>query len=215
LLAGEAVRRRDLCIVHGPGSFGRQVTAGAEKIAGRLGIRILRSGSDEQIPPPGISAEWDLFSAGVFEQDAETASNALKLPVPPSRVCAIAAGVNEFRNAVDDPEGVFGIAQWFPGGKAEVEIGPSESEFIRAYAGDSDVLPDYPAVQAAAGAILATHCARLAGGTSRKDLWDAAVGLQTSTLFGSFGIDPDNGTQVAHRMVLVHWTDGRLEPVST
>jgi hypothetical protein len=190
MVAGQAYRQRDLCIVHGPGSFGRQVTGGAQKIADHLGIRVVRADSDSQIPPPGISAEWDLFSAGVFEQDAETVGKALRLPAPPRQVCAIAAGVNEFRNAVDDPEGVFGIAQWFPGGGVQVELGPSEEDFIRAYAGESDDSPDYPAVQVVAGAIIATHCAELAGSTSRENLWAAALQLEKSTLYGSFKIDP-------------------------
>ena len=38
---------------------------------------------------------------------------------PPRQVCAIAAGVREFGRAVDDPEGVFGIAQWSPGSKGK------------------------------------------------------------------------------------------------
>ena len=75
-LAGEPGERRDLCIVHGPGSFGRQVTDGAEAIAQRLGIRAVRVTADDQIPPPGISAAWDLFGAGVFEQDADLVSKA-------------------------------------------------------------------------------------------------------------------------------------------
>src|ERR1700685_598947 len=41
-LASEPGESRDLCIVHGPGSFGRQVTDGAEETARRLGIRALR-----------------------------------------------------------------------------------------------------------------------------------------------------------------------------
>jgi len=101
------------------------------------------------------------------------------------------------------------IAQWFPGSKAEAEIGPSEDKFMDAYAGRAGMLPDYPAVQAAAGAIIATHCARLAGTASREDLWAAAAGLETSTLFGGFKIDPRSGTQIGRRTVLVRWTDGK------
>jgi len=213
-LASEPVAPRDLCIVHGPGSFGRQVAEGAEVIARRLGIRTMRAAPDDQIPPPGISAEWDLFSAGVFEQDAEMVAKALRLPTPPRHVCAVAAGVREFGHAVDDPEGVLGIAQWFPGSNAEVALGPSEDDFIGAYAGRAGAPPDYPAIQAAAGAIIATHCARLADSTSRDDLWAAAVGLETSTLYGDFKIDPRSGVQMNHLTVLVRWTGGRPVPVS-
>jgi ABC-type branched-subunit amino acid transport system substrate-binding protein len=199
---------RDLCVVAGPGSFGRQVADGAEAIAHRLGIRTIRVTPDDPIPPPGTSADWDLLSAGAFEQDAGTVGRALRQPAPPRRACAVAAGVRDFGQAVDDPQGVFGIAQWFPGSNAEVALGPSGGAFVAAYRDRAGALPDYPAVQAAAGAVIATHCARLAGGTGTGALWAAAAELKTSTLFGDFAIDPATGVQLRHRTVLVRWTDG-------
>jgi ABC-type branched-subunit amino acid transport system substrate-binding protein len=211
-LASEPRAMRDLCIVHGPGSFGRQAADGAEVIARRLGIRSIRAAADDQIPPPGILAEWDLFSAGVFEQDAELVSKALRFPAPLRWVCAVAAGVREFGRVVDDPDGVFGIAQWFPGAEHEVTLGPAEGEFLGAYATRAGSVPDYPAVQAVAGAVIATRCARLAGSTSRDALWAAAADLETSTLFGGFRIDPGSGAQVRHQTVLVQWTDGEPRP---
>jgi Periplasmic binding protein len=213
-LASEPGERRDLCIVHGPGSFGRQVAEGAEAIAHRLGIRAVRAAADEQIPPSGIPVAWDLFSAGVFKQDAELVGKALRSAVPPREICAIAAGVREFGHVVDDPDGVFGIAQWFPGGQQDVALGPAEDEFLSAYTDRVGVVPDYPAVQATAGAVIATHCARLAGGTSRETLWAVAADLETSTLFGGFRVDPGSGAQIRHRTVLVRWTDGEPGPVS-
>ena len=143
-IASERGPSRELCIVEGAGSFGRQVAGGAETIARRLGIRTVRAAPGDQLPPPGVSGEWDLFSAGVFEQDAEIAGTAQRLPVPPRRVCAVAAGVHAFRRAVDDPEGVFGIAQWFPGSGHEVMLGPAEDDFLRAYASTAGAVPDYP-----------------------------------------------------------------------
>jgi hypothetical protein len=204
---------RDLCVVHGPGSFGRQVADGAEVIARRLGLRVVRAVSSDQIPPPGMPAGWDLFSAGTFEQDAELVAQALGRLAPPRHVCAVAAGVREFGRVVENPDGVFGIAQWFPGGGRAGALGPAEAAFIGAYTDRAAALPDYPAVQAAAGAVIAVHCARLAGATSRDRLWATAVGLETSTLFGGFGIDKDTGAQVRHQTVLVRWANGEPVPV--
>jgi ABC-type branched-subunit amino acid transport system substrate-binding protein len=203
---------RELVITCGPGSFGRQVTSGAEKIARQLGVRAVRVAAGDQLPPPDVPGEWDLFSAGVFEQDAELVGKAQRLAVPPRRICAIAAGVREFGRVTDDPEGVFGIAQWFPGSGTTEALGPGEDEFVRAYSAANGTLPDYPAVQAAAGAALAVHCAGLAGSTRREALWAAATSLDTSTLFGAFGINPRNGVQEKHQTVLVRWTGGK--PVS-
>jgi Periplasmic binding protein len=206
-LADHDDSKRDLCVVHGQGRFGRQVADGAAAAAARSGIRVMRAEADG-FPPPGLPREWDLFSAGVFEQDAELVARALQLRDPPRRVCTIAAGVREFASAVDEPSGVFGIAQWFPGAGHEVLLGPDEGEFLHAYADAYIGVPDYPAAQAAAGAVIAAHCARLAGSTRREDLWAAAADLDTSTFFGSFRIDPATGTQVKHQTALVEWTDG-------
>ena len=69
-------------------------------------------------------------------------------------------------------------------------------------------------MQAVAGAVIATRCSRLAGSTNRGDLWAAAGKLETSTLYGGFKIDPQNGAQVLHQTVLVRWPGGKLKPVS-
>jgi ABC-type branched-subunit amino acid transport system substrate-binding protein len=209
-IAGDAMR--ELVITSGAGSFGRQVTDGAGKIARRLGIRAVRAAAGDQLPPPDLTGDWDLFSAGVFEQDAELVGKAQRLAVPPHRICAVAAGVREFGRVADEPEGIFGIAQWFSGSSTAAALGPGEEEFVRAYSATTGMLPDYPAVQAAAGAVLAVHCASLAGSTRRADLWAAATPLDTSTLFGAFGIDSCSGVQVKHQTVLVRWTGGKPVP---
>jgi Periplasmic binding protein len=199
--------RGTLVIAHGAGSFGRQVADGAELGARQLGLETVRIHPGEALPPAGVSGEWDLFSAGVFEDDAALVATALGLELRPRRVCAVAAGVRDFGAAVSDPEGAFGIAQWFRGSAADALIGPSEDEFVSAYAGAA---PDYPAVQAAAGAVIAAHCARVAGSTRPGDLWPAAASLDTGTLFGGFRIDPASGRQVKHQTALVRWVQGEL-----
>ena len=124
---------------------------------------------------------------------------------------SIAAGVREFAAEVDDVDGVYGIAQWFPGRADRPELGPADDEFVASYRELAGTDPDYPAVQAAAGATLATHCAEIAGSLDREALWAAATGLETTTLLGEFGIDPATGAQVKHTTVLLQWRDGALQ----
>jgi hypothetical protein len=187
------IARSPLCVATGPGQFGRQIAAGALAEARRLGVTTTAGfGSDT----------WDLFSAGRFEDDIAIVEAARAAPSPPRTICSIAAGVQDF--APHDPEGVYGIAQWVPGAAPAPELGPSEAEFLAAYG----AVPDYPAVQAVAAAAIAVHCAELAGSTEPHALWEAATSLETTTLLGTFRIDPVTGAQVAHTPVLVRWRDG-------
>jgi ABC-type branched-subunit amino acid transport system substrate-binding protein len=197
-----------LIVQHAPGAFGRQVAEGATRAAHSLGI-----GTASGWLMAETAAGWNLLSAGVFEDDVELVAKARMVRHPPTRICAVAAGVRQFADAVEDPDGIYGIAQWFPGSSSQPELGPAEAAFLRAYADRTRSAPDYPAVQAAAGAIIATHCAQLAGSTSREDLWQAAASLNTSTLFGAFRID-ERGVQTGHETVLLRWARGQLAPAS-
>jgi hypothetical protein len=56
--------------------------------------------------------------------------------------------VHEFSQAITDPEGVFGIAQWFPGSGGDVATGPAEHESRRSRVA---VVGDRPDSQASSG----------------------------------------------------------------
>jgi Periplasmic binding protein len=193
--------RAPLHIAAGRGTFGPQVAAGGGAFARRLGL-VVR----EDAPGAGDAA-WDLLSAGAFEDDVAAVRRALALPRPPRYLCSVAAGVSEFGRAVERPEGVFGVAQWFPGAGGAVEVGPAEAEFLAACPAR-----DYPAVQAAAAAALASRCAELAGTVAAEALWAVASALDTTTMLGRFRID-GRGVQVGHETVLVRWTAAGPERV--
>lgn len=204
--------RAGLWVAHGVGGFGRQAAAGARRAARELGIGAVGLAPGERAPmdPP---ARWDLFCAGSFEEDVETVRRARGMRRPPRTVCAVAAGVRAFGRAVDDPVGVFGVGQWAPYRRNAATLGPAEADFVAAYRKRAGAPPDYPAVQAAAAAVIAVHCARRAGGTAREALWTAATALRAETLFGAFEIDPSTGAQTGHETVLTRWTETGPAPV--
>lgn len=199
-----------LWVVRGRGKFGRQVATGATEAAHehRLATREVspHDGGGFDGGPDG----WALFSAGRFEDDVAIVKAALAADRPPEVIGSVAAGVRDFASEVDDAEGIYGIAQWFPGREHDAEVGPSEGSFLDAYGRLANSIPDYPAVQAAAGAALALHCANLAGGVSREALWDVATKLETSTMVGGFKVAPDTGSQVKQTPVLLRWHGGSL-----
>jgi ABC-type branched-subunit amino acid transport system substrate-binding protein len=197
-----------LLVVRGRGTFGRQVAAGAVAAARGEGLEAVEVRAGDGFSFEDVPDVWDLFSAGRFEDDVAIVKAAQSAPRPPRVIGSVAAGVQDFASEVGDADGVYGIAQWFPGRGDAPELGPAESAFLAAYPDVAGASPDYPAVQAAAGAVLATRCAELAGSLDRTALWEAAAGLDTSTLFGGFKIDPATGAQVKHTPVLVRWRDG-------
>jgi ABC-type branched-subunit amino acid transport system substrate-binding protein len=200
-----------LWVVRGRGRFGRQVAGGAVERAERDGLEVVEHRVGDAWSFEDAPAEWDLFSCGTFEDDVAIVREARAAANPPRAICSIAAGVQEFASQVDDIEGVFGIAQWFPGDGERPELGPADAEFVSAYREIAGAEPDYPAVQAAAAATIATHCAELAGSLDRGALWVAASELETTTLLGAFGIDPMSGAQVKQETVLLQWRDGVLQ----
>lgn len=196
--------RAPLWIVHGTGRFSRQVAAGAVRSAERHGVDAVRVDSAADLPA-ARAQDWDLFTCGSFDDDIRTVNHAKALPFPPRTICAVAAGVSEFRYAVACPDGIFGVAQWVPGNDGTPTVGPRERDFLAAHARMAGSTPDYPAVQAAVSAVLGSRCVDLAGGTTRDLLWPVAAALDTETFYGRYVIDAATGAQVGHDTVLVHW----------
>jgi ABC-type branched-subunit amino acid transport system substrate-binding protein len=203
--------RAPLWIVRGRGRFGRQVAAGALYQAHRCGLQAVEMHADED----AVSFEqapdlWDLLSVGPFEDDATVVRKARSAPRPPRAACSVAAGVHDFASVVGHPDGVYGIAQWFPGRRDRPDVGPEEADFIAAYRHVAGSQPDYPAVQAAATAALAVRCAETAGSVERHALWRIVTALRTTTLLGVFEVDRRTGVQLGHASVLLRWRGDEL-----
>jgi ABC-type branched-subunit amino acid transport system substrate-binding protein len=205
--------RAPLWVVRGRGRFGRQVSTGVITEAERLGIQASEVRADEDQWLEEVPQVWELFSAGVFEDDVAIVNQARSARRPPRAVCSIAAGVRDFASMVEDPDGIFGIAQWFPGRDPQTELGPNERDFVAAYRSVAGAWPDYPAIQAAAGAVIAAHCAENAGSVRPDGLWAAATELQATTLFGPFAIDRETGAQTSQTPVLICWRGGEQQLV--
>ncbi len=164
----EQAERAPLWVVRGRGRFARQVAAGAVGQAERDGLETAETRAGDGFSFEDAPDAWDLFCAGTFEDDVAIVKAARLAARPPRTICSIAAGVHDFASEVDGVDGIYGIAQWFPGRAERVELGPAEEDFVAAYTDVADARPDYPAAQAAAGAVLATRCAEIAGSLDRR-----------------------------------------------
>lgn len=183
----------------GRGAFGRDVTGGAAEAARAAGIRAEVLNAER--PPVG---EWDLISAGVYEDDVAAVRRARAMANPPRLVCSVAAGVASFAGDVGEPEGVYGIGQWAPGAVRAVDAGMDEAAFLGAWNERYGSAPDYPAVQAYAAGVIAD-----AAGPGAT--WGTVAGLDVTTVFGRFRIDTATGEQIGHAAVLTRWRDGHMQ----
>ena len=74
--------------------------------------------------------------------------------------------------------------------------------------------PGYVAAQAYTLGIIIGECIRRADRLEDRELLAAARGLDTTSLYGRFRLDPSSMRQVGHEILLVEWRDGEMEPAN-
>jgi branched-chain amino acid transport system substrate-binding protein len=205
--AVRAVRQADpaartVCVLGSDTGFGRAVADGAAGESSRLGLRVTRGGL-----PADVQDADMLLVAGRFADEVAAAWRFL-----PGRWRAagfVAAGVAEvLADLGARREGLLGPAQWVAEAAPTPEVGPSAAEFVAAYRRRTGGDPPYPAAQAFAAGVIATRCLREAGTAADTALLAAARGLDCTTMFGRFRLDPHTHQQVGHRVLTVQWQDG-------
>src|SRR2546427_1673301 len=155
-----------------------------------------------------------LVVAGRFEDDVAIIRERRMLETVGTVAC-VAAGVDAFHRELGVlVEGVIGPSQWEPHLYERPSIGPPSawfcSEFQRVFQRD----PGYVAAQAYTLGIIINECIRRAEGLEDRELLAAARGLDTTSLYGRFRLDPSSMRQVGHEILLVEWRDGRKHPLA-
>ena len=95
--------------------------------------------------------------------------------------------------------GLIPIARQYPGAREFVEA------HNRAYPGAD---PSYHTAGGYAGCQVLTEAVKRAGSLDRDKIRDAILKLDFNTVFGAFKVDPD-GLQIAHKLVMFQWQDGK------
>ena len=155
-----------------------------------------------------------LIGVGSFEDDLAIVRQR-QLFQGVSTLAVVAAGLDAFQREVGElAEGVIGPSQWEAAADEAPETGPDSrwfrSEFERRF-GQS---PGYPAAQAYALGVIIQECVTRGGSLHDDTLLRVARGLQTTTLYGAFRLDPVRLRQTGHRVQLVEWRHGRKELVT-
>jgi branched-chain amino acid transport system substrate-binding protein len=201
-------------LLHGETGFGRDVAAGADAAARRLGFTVRRVAfpSGRAAPVASQAPEGDvLLVAGSFADELAVAR--ATLPRRWRAAAFVAAGEEGTLAGLGAArEGLLGPAQWVASAAPEPDEGPPAGWFVRAYQAEVGEPPPYPAAQAFAAGLVAARCARDAGVLDDPALRAAARSLSCTTLFGRFRLD-DRGRQVGHRVLTVQWQAGRRRVV--
>ena len=205
-------------LLHSRTGFGREVAGGALRAAGEIGLAVTPipfdtgdgDGAARSVQGRGADV---LLVAGSFDDELAIAARLLRRSW---RAAAfVAAGVDEVLAPVAEHlTGVYGPCQWLPDAAPEPEDGPDSGWFANAYLRAAGSPPPYPAAAAFAAGVLWQRCTRDAGDTVPEAVQAAAVRLTTTTLFGSFRLDPVTGLQEGHRVGVVQWRRGRRQIIT-
>ena len=205
-------------LLHSRTGFGREVAGGALGAAGDVGLAVTAipfdpgdgDGAARSVQGRGADV---LLVAGGFDDELAIAARLLCRRW--RAVAFVAAGVDEVLAPVADRlTGVYGPCQWLPGAAPQPEDGPDSSWFTAAYLQAAGSPPPYPAAAAFAAGVLWQRCTRDAGDTVPEAVQAAAARLTTTTLFGTFRLDPVTGLQEGHRVGVVQWRRGRRQIIT-
>ncbi len=210
-------------IIHArAGTFAAHVACGAAEAAKAAGfdqIHLSSFASPIEDPAPvlqgaSVGDPELLVAVGSFQDDVAIIRHRERVPRVKA-LAAVAAGLGAiYREAGRLTEEVIGPSQWEPGVTWDNIVGPDSASFLSEYQARFHQAPGYPAAQAFAAGLILSECLRRAGSLEDETLLAAAYGLELTTFFGGFRLDPGTGRQIGHRSLLVQWQDGKKMVIS-
>jgi branched-chain amino acid transport system substrate-binding protein len=210
-----AVKRgyKTIAIVNEDTLFPKSSAQGTEELAKKAGLQVVF----KEAYPKGNqdfsglliklkAANPDVLAAATYFDDAVAIARPMKeLDVNPKMVGVTVGGdIPKFQELLKQTaEYIYGSSQWegtlpYPGAK----------EFHEAFVREFKHEPSYHSAAGYAGCMLYAEGAKKAGTLDADKVRDALLALKTRTMFGDYQVDKD-GFQVAHKMVLLQWQEGK------
>jgi branched-chain amino acid transport system substrate-binding protein len=152
------------------------------------------------------AANPDVIAAGTYFDDAVAITRQMKeLNVNPKMFGLTVGGdLPEFYDLLkQNAEYVYGSTQW-----DESLPYPGQKEFLTAYKKKFKHEPSYHSAAGYAGCLLYAEAVRKAGSLDADKVREQLLKMETRTAFGDYKVEPD-GFQVAHKMVMLQWQDGK------
>lgn len=166
------------------------------------------------------AANPDAVAAATYFDDAVAITRQMKTAGVNPKMHAVTVGgdLPKFYEMLGrDAEYVYGASQWLPelvtlraGGLIPIARQyPGAREFTEDYAKEFPGAGlSYQTAQGYAACQILLDAVRRAGSLDRDKIRDAILGFEGNTAYGAFKVDAD-GFQVAHKMVLFQWQDGK------
>jgi branched-chain amino acid transport system substrate-binding protein len=153
------------------------------------------------------AANPDVIAAGTYFDDAVAITRQMKeLNVNPKMFGLTVGGdLPEFYDLLkQNAEYIYGSTQW-----DESLPYPGQKEFLAAYrAKFKGQEPSYHTAAGYAGCLIYAEAVKKAGTLDADKVRDQLLKMEIRTAFGDYKIEPD-GFQIAHKMVMLQWQDGK------
>ena len=204
---------KTVAIINEDTLFPKASAAGTAEAAKKRGMQVVLQ---EAYPKGNIdfsallvkikAANPDVIAAGTYFDDAVAITRQMKeLNVNPKMFGLTVGGdLPEFYDLLkQNAEYVYGSTQW-----DESLPYPGQKEFLAAYTKKFKHEPSYHAAAGYAGCLIYGEAVKRAGTLDADKVREQLLKMEIKTAFGDYKVEPD-GFQVAHKMVMLQWQDGK------
>jgi branched-chain amino acid transport system substrate-binding protein len=205
---------KTVAIIHEDTLFPKASAAGTVEAAKKKGMQVVL----QEAYPKGNTdfsallvkikaANPDVIAAGTYFDDAVAITRQMKeLNVNPKMFGLTVGGdLPEFYDLLkQNADYVYGSTQW-----DESLPYPGQKEFLAAYkAKFKGQEPSYHTAAGYAGCLIYAEAVKKAGTLDADKVRDQLLKMEIKTAFGDYKVEPD-GFQIAHKMVMLQWQDGK------
>jgi branched-chain amino acid transport system substrate-binding protein len=205
---------KTVAIIHEDTLFPKASAAGTAEAAKKKGMQVVL----QEAYPKGNTdfsallvkikaANPDVIAAGTYFDDAVAITRQMKeLNVNPKMFGLTVGGdLPEFYDLLkQNADYVYGSTQW-----DESLPYPGQKEFLAAYkAKFKGQEPSYHTAAGYAGCLIYAEAVKRAGTLDADKVRDQLLKMEIKTAFGEYKVEPD-GFQIAHKMVMLQWQDGK------
>jgi len=218
---------KTLAIIHEDTLAPKAFTAGALAAAKKHGLRAVAVEAYRRKTPDFAAvvdrvraANPDVVAAATYFDDAIAIARQMKASDLNPKMFGVTVGgdLPKFYQTLGPlAEFVYGAAQWEPelvtlraGGLIPIARQyPGAREFVETYHKEyPDADLSYQTAQGYSACKVHLEAIRRAGALAGERVRDAILKMRLNTVFGAFKVD-ETGLQVAHKMVLFQWQDGK------